>query len=239
MRQGIPLPAWWVRSCREPGACRRSHVVRSRKPSADGCPPHDAAECAVRVSGVNHTLLVGVLATLVAVGASAHVLLSKRDPRAAFGWIAVCLFFPFAGPILYLLFGRKPHLDPGAKARIRPGGEARRGRGPRSGGIRCPGAALGPRGQVSRHRPRVRGGDPAPPARRQPDRAALQRGAGRIRRCSPPSRKPANACSCRATSSRPTPPGAPSRMRWAAPGGARWRCGSSSTGSASITPGRT
>ena len=57
------------------------------------------------MSGVNDTLLAGALATLVAVGASAHVLLNKRDPRAAFGWIAVCLLFPFAGPILYLLFG--------------------------------------------------------------------------------------------------------------------------------------
>ena len=51
------------------------------------------------------TVLVGVLATLVAIGTSGHVLLSKRDPRAAFGWIAVCLFFPLAGPVLYLLFG--------------------------------------------------------------------------------------------------------------------------------------
>ena len=51
------------------------------------------------------TLLIGVLATLVAIGTSAHVLLSKRDPRAAFGWIGVCLLFPFAGPVLYLLFG--------------------------------------------------------------------------------------------------------------------------------------
>ena len=54
---------------------------------------------------MNGTLLAGMLATVVAVGTSAHVLLSKRDPRAAFGWIAVCLFFPFAGPILYLIFG--------------------------------------------------------------------------------------------------------------------------------------
>ena len=54
---------------------------------------------------MNDTLLVGVLATVVAIVTSAHVLLSKRDPRAAFGWIAVCLLFPFAGPILYLLFG--------------------------------------------------------------------------------------------------------------------------------------
>ena len=50
-------------------------------------------------------LLLGILATVVAIGTSGHVLLSKRDPRAAFGWIAVCLFFPLAGPVLYLLFG--------------------------------------------------------------------------------------------------------------------------------------
>ena len=50
-------------------------------------------------------LIVGVIATIVAIGTSGHVLLSKRDPRAAFGWIAVCLFFPLAGPVLYLLFG--------------------------------------------------------------------------------------------------------------------------------------
>ena len=52
-----------------------------------------------------NALLLGVLATLVAAGTSAHVLLNKRDPSAAFGWIAVCLFFPFVGPVLYLLFG--------------------------------------------------------------------------------------------------------------------------------------
>ncbi len=34
-----------------------------------------------------------------------HALLHKRDPRAALGWIAVCLTFPFAGPLLYFLFG--------------------------------------------------------------------------------------------------------------------------------------
>ena len=69
-------------------------------------------------------LLLGVLATLVAVGTSGHVLLSKRDPRAAFGWIAVCLFFPLAGPVLYLLFGvnriptRARKLESGRMARF-------------------------------------------------------------------------------------------------------------------------
>lgn len=34
-----------------------------------------------------------------------HALLYKRDPRAALGWIGVCLMFPLAGPFLYFLFG--------------------------------------------------------------------------------------------------------------------------------------
>lgn len=37
--------------------------------------------------------------------AGGHALLYKRDPRSAFGWIAVCLFFPVAGALLYYLFG--------------------------------------------------------------------------------------------------------------------------------------
>jgi cardiolipin synthase len=65
------------------------------------------------------------LLALITVGAAAaagHALLSKRDPRAALGWIAVCLMFPAAGPVLYFLFGinrirtraRKLQLSPGA-----------------------------------------------------------------------------------------------------------------------------
>ena len=34
-----------------------------------------------------------------------HALLHKRDPRAAMGWIMICLFVPFAGPIAYFFFG--------------------------------------------------------------------------------------------------------------------------------------
>ena len=45
------------------------------------------------------------LAIMAATLAAAHALLSKRDPRAAWGWIAVCLMFPLAGALLYLLFG--------------------------------------------------------------------------------------------------------------------------------------
>lgn len=37
--------------------------------------------------------------------AAVHALLNKREPRAALGWIAVCLMFPPMGPFLYFLFG--------------------------------------------------------------------------------------------------------------------------------------
>jgi len=42
---------------------------------------------------------------LIAMAAAGHALLYKRDPRAALGWIAVCLLYPLVGPILYFLFG--------------------------------------------------------------------------------------------------------------------------------------
>jgi cardiolipin synthase len=41
----------------------------------------------------------------VALTAAAHALLYKRDPRAAWGWIGVCLLVPIAGPMFYFLFG--------------------------------------------------------------------------------------------------------------------------------------
>ncbi len=46
-------------------------------------------------------LLVGLIATI----AAGHALLHKRDPTAAAGWMTVCLLFPVAGPILYLMLG--------------------------------------------------------------------------------------------------------------------------------------
>ena len=52
---------------------------------------------------------LGVLAAagypLAAFWAGGHALLNARDPRAAWGWIAVCLLFPLAGALLYYLFG--------------------------------------------------------------------------------------------------------------------------------------
>ncbi|MDT8427554.1 MAG: phospholipase D-like domain-containing protein [Pseudomonadales bacterium] len=34
-----------------------------------------------------------------------HALLNKRDSKSAFGWIALCIILPLAGPVIYLLFG--------------------------------------------------------------------------------------------------------------------------------------
>lgn len=42
---------------------------------------------------------------LIAVAAALHVLLYKRNSRAAFGWLGLIITFPFAGAILYALFG--------------------------------------------------------------------------------------------------------------------------------------
>jgi cardiolipin synthase len=49
-------------------------------------------------------LLIALHAAL-AIGTGGHALLTRRDPRGAWGWIAVVLLFPFAGPLLYYWFG--------------------------------------------------------------------------------------------------------------------------------------
>jgi cardiolipin synthase len=46
-----------------------------------------------------------ILYFMVAVIAAGHALLFKSDPRAALGWVAVCMMFPLLGPLLYFLFG--------------------------------------------------------------------------------------------------------------------------------------
>jgi cardiolipin synthase len=50
----------------------------------------------------NFLALVGVGMALTA---STHALLSKRDSKSAMAWIAVSIVLPFAGPVLYLVFG--------------------------------------------------------------------------------------------------------------------------------------
>src|SRR3546814_6232280 len=59
--------------------------------------------CAL-VTGVQ-TCALPILWPLVALGTAGHALLTKRDARAAWGWIAVCWLFPLAGPALYYVFG--------------------------------------------------------------------------------------------------------------------------------------
>jgi cardiolipin synthase len=49
--------------------------------------------------------MMTVLAIGIAMVSVGHALISKRDPKAAIGWIVVCILVPFAGPFLYYLFG--------------------------------------------------------------------------------------------------------------------------------------
>jgi cardiolipin synthase len=71
--------------------------------------------------------LVALFGFLTAV----HALLTRRNPSAAFGWIAVCLLFPPVGPVLYLLFGvNRVHI----RAR-RLDARARHSLGPREAGV--------------------------------------------------------------------------------------------------------
>ncbi|RLA38805.1 MAG: hypothetical protein DRQ64_08190, partial [Gammaproteobacteria bacterium] len=51
---------------------------------------------------VNSLIALALVAAPVAMW---HALLYKRDPRAAMGWISVCLLFPIVGPALYFFFG--------------------------------------------------------------------------------------------------------------------------------------
>jgi cardiolipin synthase len=51
------------------------------------------------------TLVIEVLLALVTILSAGHAFLYKRDPRAAWGWVAVCLMFPGGGAALYWLMG--------------------------------------------------------------------------------------------------------------------------------------
>lgn len=46
-----------------------------------------------------------LLLYMIGVLAACHALLTKRDPRSAFGWIVTCVGFPGFGALAYLLFG--------------------------------------------------------------------------------------------------------------------------------------
>jgi len=45
------------------------------------------------------------LSIALSITTAGHALLNQRTPSSALGWVAVCLMFPFVGPIFYFLFG--------------------------------------------------------------------------------------------------------------------------------------
>jgi cardiolipin synthase len=49
--------------------------------------------------------IIGGIVVAVATVSAGHALLTKRDPRAALGWISACVLFPLVGPLLYFAFG--------------------------------------------------------------------------------------------------------------------------------------
>jgi cardiolipin synthase len=49
--------------------------------------------------------IVAVLVSLLGIACAVHGLLNKREPRAALGWVGICLLVPLLGAILYVLFG--------------------------------------------------------------------------------------------------------------------------------------
>ena len=53
------------------------------------------------------SLIAGALTVLLAVIASSHAVVYKRDDRAALGWVGVIWLVPIGGPLLYVLFGRR------------------------------------------------------------------------------------------------------------------------------------
>jgi cardiolipin synthase len=57
----------------------------------------------------SHLITGALLILLLHVGcasvAAIHALLTKSDPRSAFGWIVICWLFPLGGSLLYAFFG--------------------------------------------------------------------------------------------------------------------------------------
>jgi cardiolipin synthase len=49
--------------------------------------------------------VISALSVAISLVASAHVVLTKRDPRAAIGWIGLIWLSPFLGTALYIVFG--------------------------------------------------------------------------------------------------------------------------------------
>src|SRR5947209_554974 len=73
--------------------------------------------------------IASVLGTGLALVASGHAVLFKRDPRSAIGWVGLIWFVPYVGVAMYFLFGinriqrraarlrrRRPRLKPDKSA---------------------------------------------------------------------------------------------------------------------------
>ena len=52
-----------------------------------------------------HPFVVGALSTLLSIVVSGHVILNKRDARAAAAWVGLVWFVPVLGSVFYALFG--------------------------------------------------------------------------------------------------------------------------------------
>lgn len=50
-------------------------------------------------------LWIFLLKAVVGTSAACHALINKRRPRAAMGWVAICLALPLSGSLLYFFFG--------------------------------------------------------------------------------------------------------------------------------------
>jgi len=57
------------------------------------------------MSFISLTYITLIFQVVVAVYCVGHILLNKRDPRAALGWIMICVFLPFVGAVIYWIFG--------------------------------------------------------------------------------------------------------------------------------------
>ncbi len=53
-----------------------------------------------------HEIVFGVSAIALGLFSGGHALLNKREPRAALGWLVVCVGWPLLGPLAYWLFGK-------------------------------------------------------------------------------------------------------------------------------------
>jgi cardiolipin synthase A/B len=48
---------------------------------------------------------IGALHMTLGLIAAGHALLNKNDPRSAWAWVFLCIFFPLLGPLCYFVFG--------------------------------------------------------------------------------------------------------------------------------------